>query len=189
MDSDTDLDIDEFETRFDVPDPETWYQVSRSGRTVARLPEGKSGRRALEESQDEHRKDWARGFPEGSAGEHYLRCYAPPADHRRLNRPEFDAFRKAGGSTYAHKWFDRLQAEGISTVYPPAEVGRACRDIVEAYALGKSIEYHDRVLEIVTKLFDQAQASAASRFLSHVGDVHRRALNEDIDSEERHRVT
>lgn len=92
---------------------EGWHQVSRRYRTLARLPDGMNGVEALidAELRSEHPhpnlEKWARGLGNGSAGEHYMRCYA----HRDLNQckldiPTFAAFRKLRGDTYG-SWYYR----------------------------------------------------------------------------------
>lgn len=100
-------------------DPHIWFQTSARHRMVARLPEGcTSGVTALIENRlrdVESRTDWseplkeywrqewvfwARGLGEWSAGDHYLRCYAPEEDSRKLTVEQFAAFKKAGGGTY-----------------------------------------------------------------------------------------
>ena len=77
----------------------TWYSVSNKYRMVARLPEGKTGKQALAESGGQRCGDqaWIDGMGEASAGDHYLRCYAPTVE---LSREEWAAFRAAGGTTY-----------------------------------------------------------------------------------------
>lgn len=90
-----------FDTAQELID-EGWYQVSRRWRTVARLPDGKTGVQALTEA--ETRRDaekWAKMLGEGSAGDHFLRCHANKDGlWKELDVPTFAAFRKLGGDTY-----------------------------------------------------------------------------------------
>jgi hypothetical protein len=90
-----DLDQDD-----DTPDIRVWYQVSRSTRGVARLPEGKTGIQALAEALARRGMQEMRDLTEGEAGEHYLRCFAPASDRKTLTTRAFNAFRAAGGNTY-----------------------------------------------------------------------------------------
>lgn len=86
---------------------EGWHQVSRAYRTLARLPDGKTGVEALidAELRSKHPhfrlREWAEGLGERSAGNHYLRCYAKQdLNWCELDVPTFVAFRKLGGGTY-----------------------------------------------------------------------------------------
>lgn len=84
-------------------DPAEWFQVSRAHRIVARLPKGKTGKEALFDAVKESMQDarrWVDLFSEGSAGDHYLRCYTPQVDQMRLTRAAFEEFLRNGGRTY-----------------------------------------------------------------------------------------
>jgi hypothetical protein len=86
--------------------PNAWFQISRAYRTVARLPEGKTGIQALIDATKDRREDaerWANGLGEASAGDHYLRVHSPKKDQLELTFHEFAAFRRMGGGTYQGK--------------------------------------------------------------------------------------
>lgn len=75
-----------------------YRQISRRYRTVARLPEGKTGKEALRTAarRDVYDVDgWVETLGEEAAASRYLRCYA--TDRLTLTREEFDAFLKEGG--------------------------------------------------------------------------------------------
>lgn len=82
-------------------DPSIWFQVSRSYRSVARLPEGMTGIQALV-SKNPDRPDWANNMGEGHAGDHFLRCHARATDGllEELSFFEWETFKAAGGLTY-----------------------------------------------------------------------------------------
>jgi hypothetical protein len=77
-----------------------YYQVSRKWRSIAKLPEGKTGIEALTEVSG--RPEWAAALGEGRAGDHYLRCYAKK--QRELPLELFIAFRRWGGCCYSQYW-------------------------------------------------------------------------------------
>jgi len=95
-------------------DPKIWFQVSRNKRLIARLPEGKTGIQALQDTTAKLAAAMAevpifKGWPhqaklnpsqEIDSGEFYLRHLCPPEDAVLLSKEEFDAFRAAGGTTY-----------------------------------------------------------------------------------------
>lgn len=83
-----------------------YYQVSRSHRIVARLPEGMTGSEALLREAKKGRpwdaEEWVKALGEGHAGDHFLRCYAQSRElWKELDRPTFAAFRSLGGRTYS----------------------------------------------------------------------------------------
>ena len=100
-----------------VFDPSVWFQVSRSHRSLARLPDGMTGIEALE-SISKDRPGWAAGMGEGNAGEHFMRVYGRDPELRaELTPEEFELFRKAGGKSYGGWYFDtqrKLAEEEIS---------------------------------------------------------------------------
>ncbi len=76
-----------------------YYQISSAHRTVARLPEGLTGRQALAAASGD--PEWAGQLGERAAGDYYLRCYGK--DTLTLDAPTFIEFRRLGGSTYSPK--------------------------------------------------------------------------------------
>jgi hypothetical protein len=84
-----------------------YYQTSRRFRHLARLPEGKTGKEALLESDFQHydKEHWIACMDEYSAGDFYLRGRA--ADKIVVSKEVFDQFRKLGGNTYMAKDLDR----------------------------------------------------------------------------------
>ena len=83
-----------------------WYQVSRRWRTLARLPDGKTGIQALAEAADgevaRDSRDWAKMLGERQAGDHFLRVYARGMGlWREVSADVFREFRNLGGGTYA----------------------------------------------------------------------------------------
>jgi hypothetical protein len=97
-----------------------WFQVSRRYRTVARLPDGMTGIEALIEAQAQSEyphpdyEKWAKGMGEGSAGDHFLRCYAKKQElWMELGRRTFEAYRKAGGETYAVAFYRRQRENNV----------------------------------------------------------------------------
>jgi len=79
-----------------------YFQVSRRHRIVKRLPEDMTGVEALVRAcgRDDALK-WAMGMGEFKSGDQYLRVYGAEKDELYLTRDTFDAYRKAGGDTYA----------------------------------------------------------------------------------------
>lgn len=96
----------------------SWYQVSRRYRTIARLPEGKTGIQALIDAADastdasdymdeemkawwrtEHVR-WANMLGEHCAGDHFLRVFADGDLVKTLSRDEWKEFLAQGGTTY-----------------------------------------------------------------------------------------
>jgi len=77
-----------------------WHMVSRRHRTVARLPEGKTGLECLTGVLNTR---WTAEMGEGPAGDMFLRCYTERDTHRwrDLSQGEFVAFRRVGGTTYS----------------------------------------------------------------------------------------
>lgn len=101
----------------EVPDVNVWFQTSRSGRLVGRLPEGKTGIEALieyEKNSERTRPDyeaWVMGMGEGAAGDYYLRCHGMRGpQNKQLTRAAFDAFRANGGTTYNYWYHQKLSA-------------------------------------------------------------------------------
>ena len=89
-----------------------YYQVSRKFRIVARFPSGLSGKDALRKYAEEHRPwdvdKWVDGLGEGSAGDYFLRCYAPGMKLILiLTEDEFLMFRKLGGGCYESKYWEK----------------------------------------------------------------------------------
>lgn len=80
-----------------------WYQISYRYRTVARLPDGMTGIKALEQVDHIRNPEWARRLGEQSAGDHWLRCYATGDRKKSVDRETFIAFRRLGGGTYLDK--------------------------------------------------------------------------------------
>lgn len=89
-----------------------WHQISAAYRTIARLPEGKTGRQALYEATQKqyiglkNEQEWAvqnaawcRNLGEASATDQYLRCYAEREGGlvRVLTPEEFKRYKKFGG--------------------------------------------------------------------------------------------
>jgi len=92
---------------------DVWFQISARYRTIARLPEGMTGKQALRWAEEEYGKysqeRWglsrtehlADRFNDSLAASHFLRCYTcyPFAKHlqKELSIEEFRLFRAAGG--------------------------------------------------------------------------------------------
>ena len=90
-----------------------WFQVSRTYRCVACLPEGKTGKEALLEAATYPDKErWVGGMSEWGAGDFYLRCYATSKD---LPLAEFVLFRQLGGGTYADHIFPSIRGLGAKS--------------------------------------------------------------------------
>ncbi len=77
-------------------DPLVWFQVSGHFRLAAKLPEGKTGKQALADT-DCGDAAWIEGLGEAHCGDHYLLCYAA---HTGMSKEEWKAFKESGGSTY-----------------------------------------------------------------------------------------
>lgn len=109
-------------------DPDIWYQTSRRGRTVARIPEGRSAVEVLIEAEianiglpPEHpnHKHWVEEIPrrvrergEEDATRTFCSLYAgrPPyreTCQKELNHKSFLAFRAAGGETVSARFYAR----------------------------------------------------------------------------------
>ncbi len=82
---------------------EGYYQISRKYRTLAKLPEGMTGKQALRSVTPIERHYWVDAMPESSAGDHYLSCHTTPEQRITLDIPTFIVFRKTGGDTYRGK--------------------------------------------------------------------------------------
>ena len=78
-----------------------WFQVSRKYRTVARLPEGKTGKEALLESSRRSVPDaprWVACLSERDAADYWGRVHARAASlWLELDVATFAAFRRLGG--------------------------------------------------------------------------------------------
>ena len=89
-----------------------YYQVSRKYRTLARLPNGMTGKQALLTVAKKIRpwdaEKWVDCLGEGSAGEYYLRCHSSKEDQLEIGESLFRVFRFLGGNTYETLyWKDR----------------------------------------------------------------------------------
>ena len=101
------VEIGEEEAR--VFDPKIWKSVSHKYRTVARLPEGMTGKEAIAWAHAEYAKTSPFKNPlnpnwdERSCASHFMRCYTcyDFAKHcqAELTRAEWDAFKQAGGQS------------------------------------------------------------------------------------------
>ncbi len=112
----------------EVVDPDVWYQTSRRGRTVARVPEGRDAMEVLIEAEiadialpPEHSnyQYWVEEIPrrvrergEESATRTFCSLYAgrPPyceTCQKELNHKSFLAFRAAGGETVSGRFYAR----------------------------------------------------------------------------------
>lgn len=82
----------------------TYFQTSRAHRIVVRFPEGVGPIEALVAAARASRpwdvELWARRLGERSAGDHYLRVYAPREHQLTLTREVFDAYLHLGGGTF-----------------------------------------------------------------------------------------
>jgi hypothetical protein len=114
-----------------------WFQISRKYRMVARLPAEKTGIEALIEAARrtgypprKDLEDWARGLGEGSAGDHYLCCYAPQKeeDWKELDIPTFQAFRRLGGTTYQSWHYEKTHPDTFAKI---KEVKKNIRAVIK----------------------------------------------------------
>lgn len=90
-------------------DPKIWKSVSNKYRTVARLPEGMTGKQAVQWAHTEYEKLYGHGnepnpcWSEDAAASTFMRTYTcyQFAEHcqAELTRVEWDAFRRAGGQS------------------------------------------------------------------------------------------
>lgn len=90
-------------------DPQIWKSTSNKYRMVARLPEGMTGKQAVQWAHEEYEKLYGPDnapdpcWSENCAASHFMRCYTnyPFAAHchAELTREEWDAFRRAGGQS------------------------------------------------------------------------------------------
>lgn len=75
-----------------------FYQISRVYRTLARLPEGATGKEALNSTARSTARPTK--LEEGRAGDQYLRVYAPQHDRVEIDHATFRAYRALGGGDY-----------------------------------------------------------------------------------------
>lgn len=78
-----------------------YYQVSRSYRQIARLPEGKTGRQLLAEMPEYKHMTTKAGLNNASLDDFWLRMFAfrDPEFSLTLTVEEFAEFRRLGGKT------------------------------------------------------------------------------------------
>jgi hypothetical protein len=109
-----------------------FFQVSRSHRTVARFPTGVGPREALlghaRASRPWDADSWVDMLGMRSAGDHYLRCYAPEEHQLQLAPEVFEAFRRLGGGTYSVLPLTAEQAAGMCDEVLLREFERLARD-------------------------------------------------------------
>lgn len=80
---------------------EGWCQTSSKYRSVARLPEGKTGMEALCEANGTGMDEALYRWDEASAGDSYLRSNSVPIqDRMELDPATWQAYKKLGGGTY-----------------------------------------------------------------------------------------
>lgn len=127
-----------------------YFQISRKYRTVARFPEGLSGKQALADARPD-RLEWVEGMREYDAGDHYLRVYGTKDEQLVLTQEAFQAYRAAGGDTY--------QAQILYATPPPntpvswrgylrAIVDAAWQEATESGQV-PSTKWADRIIETV----------------------------------------
>jgi hypothetical protein len=94
-----------------------WHQISRKHRKLARLPEGKNGRRALIDAElaldypHPNLEEWAGRMGADRAAMHYLSVHASREGNVvTVDIPTFAAYLKLGGGTYLDFSYDKRQA-------------------------------------------------------------------------------
>lgn len=90
-----------------------WFQVSAKYRHLARLPEGKTGKQALQDAEPD--RDYSQ-WDEGACGDHFLRCFPHHSTFgvMELNVDEWAYYKKIGGSTYLD-FFNKLSRPTLNT--------------------------------------------------------------------------
>jgi hypothetical protein len=76
-----------------------YFQVSRKYRSLARLPEGMTGREAMVNADPRGRWSDEKLYTEEDCADQFLRCYTKPSDRIELSPSAFASYLRAGGGT------------------------------------------------------------------------------------------